>query len=281
MGALRSFPVVIRISLSYIYNLAVQLEPLEKLPESGIPFIDVAGELYGAKYALEGLDNSVFKPYLRSSLASLAQLKAAVDEQTSNPDYKRIMEPADLFLIRYTFQQFKPILLAELQVVNAYFVTQKGGFDTHSLLFWGENCFPAALATKVPEALFDAREATKSLAYELPTAVGFHTFRALESVLRKYHSHVTGGIAPPKVRNIGVYLESLKRRDAGELKVRLAIKQIADLHRNPLIHPEAVLTMEEAVSIIGISGSAIAAMLVVIPTQAPTTAIPQLPSSVP
>jgi hypothetical protein len=82
----------------------------------------------------------------------------------------------------------------------------------------------------VPEAMFDAREAMKSLAYELPTATGFHTFRALEAVLRRYHAHVTGGQAPPKVRNIGVYLESLRRIGKGNPKVISAIKQIADLH---------------------------------------------------
>jgi len=37
---------------------------------------------------------------------------------------------------------------------------------------------------KVPSALFDAREAGKCLAYELPTACGFHIFRATESATR-------------------------------------------------------------------------------------------------
>jgi hypothetical protein len=92
---------------------------------------------------------------------------------------------------------------------------------------------------------------------------------------------VTGGIAPPKVRNIGVYLESLKRLKKGDPKVIASIKQIADLHRNPLIHPETVLTMEEAISIMGISRSAVAAMLVEIPTIMPTTAVPQLPHTEP
>jgi hypothetical protein len=99
-------------------------------------------------------------------------------------------------------------LLADLGVLHSYFVTQKGGFDTISLLAYGENLFPPELASKVRDALFDAREAGKCLAFELPTACGFHIFRATESVLRKYYMQVTNSTIAPKVRNIGVYLNA-------------------------------------------------------------------------
>jgi hypothetical protein len=268
---------VIRISLSYVYNLAAKLEPLEQLPQSETPYGDIMLVLFEAKFALDNLDNSLFKPYIRSSWQSFTSLKDSIEAQINHETFERKVSQYEIFTIKQLFQQFKITLLAELQIVNAYFVTQKGGYDTLSLLLWGENCFPAELSGKVPEALFDVREATRSLAYELPIAAGFHVFRVLESVLRKYHSHVTGGIAPLKVRNIGVYLESLRRLKKGDAKVIASIKQIADLHRNPLIHPETVLTVEEAISIMGISRSAVAAMLVEIPTIMPTTAIPQLP----
>jgi hypothetical protein len=62
------------------------------------------------------------------------------------------------------------------------------------------------------------------------------------------------------------------------LKVRAVIKQIADLYRNPLIHPEVVLTMEDAVGIFGISRSAMAAMLSVLPDLPLTTTSASAPS---
>jgi len=119
--------------------------------------------------------------------------------------------------------------------------------------------------------MFDIREAGKSLAFELPTAAGFHLFRATESVLRKYYVHETGSTAPPKVRNIGVYLNALKIANKGDPKVRAALKQMTDLHRNPLIHPETILTLDEAIAIFGIARSAITAMLSVLPVQPLTT----------
>jgi hypothetical protein len=73
------------------------------------------------------------------------------------------------------------------------------------------------------------------------------------------------------VRNIGVYLNALKQAGKGDAKVLAALKQMTDLHRNPLIHPEAVLTLEEALSIMGVARSAIGAMLAELPVIPPTT----------
>jgi hypothetical protein len=100
---------------------------------------------------------------------------------------------------------------------------------------------------------------------------GFHAFRVTESVLRKYYSHVTGGQAQPKVRNIGVYLNALKQSNKGDAKILAALKQMTDLHRNPLIHPEVILTTEESIATLGIARSVITAMLTVLPVQPPTT----------
>ena len=154
--------------------------------------------------------------------------------------------------------------------MNTYFVTQKSGYDTASLLLLGENFFPTELTLKVREAVFDVREATRCIAYELPTACGFHLFRALEAVIRKYYTHVTGGAAAPKSRNIAVYLEALKKADKGDPKVLGILKQISDLHRNPLIHPEAVFSMEDAAGALGIVRSAMSSMLVGMPNVAET-----------
>ena len=178
--------------------------------------------------------------------------------------------PYELWSIQNAYAQYKTALLAELGTFNTYFVTQKGAFDMYSLLGFGETLFPAELGTKVPEALADAREAAKALAYEVPTACGFHTFRVTESVLRKYYVHVTGK-RPPRVRNIGVYLNSLKQTKKGDEKIVTALKQMTDLHRNPLIHPEAILTNEEAIATLGIARSAITAMLAALPVPPPTT----------
>jgi hypothetical protein len=181
-----------------------------------------------------------------------------------------------LWSIKDKWKNYRIILLADLAALQAYFVVQQGGFDVRTLTESGEQTFPSDLIAKVPETLFDAREAAKCLAYGVPTAAGFHVFRVLESVLRKYYHVVTGGKAPPKVRNIGVYLSALKTANVGNPIVLATLRQIADLHRNPLIHPEVALTMDEALAAHGIAKAAIYAMLTVIPVEPPTTGSPAL-----
>jgi hypothetical protein len=268
---------MIRISLPYIFGLAAQLEPLESLPtDKPVPFGSLIVELYGAQAALTTLvESSIFAPYLRASRALSQQLLKAINDETSQSDFDRQVSQFSLWSIRNAYGQYKTALLAELGALNSYFVTAKGGFDMYTLLMSGENLFPTDLASKVPEAIVDAREAAKALCYDVPTACGFHTFRATESVLRRYYTHMTGGTPQPKVRNIGVYLNALKQANKGDPKILASLKQMTDLHRNPLIHPEVILTTDEAIATLGIAQSVITAILAVLPAQPPTTTSPQ------
>ncbi len=50
-----------------------------------------------------------------------------------------------------------------------------------------------------------------------------------------------------------------------------SLQQLARLHRNPIIHPEVILTVDEAITILGIVRSVIGAMLAVLPDVPPTT----------
>jgi hypothetical protein len=265
---------MIRISLPYIWSLAQELEPLANLPEKDVPAIDVLIPLFTANNALQTLSGSLFGPYLRTSFALAQQLSTLLISVTANTDYSRNVSQFELWQIRQTFGQYKTALLAELGTFNSYFVTAKGPYDMFSLLAFGENLFPADLASKVPEAIIDIKEAAKALCFEVPTACGFHTFRATESVLRRYYSLETGGAAAPRIRNIGVYLHALKQAKKGDPKILASLKQMADLHRNPVIHPEVVLTTEEAIAILGIARSVVTAMLAKLPVIPPTTSTP-------
>jgi hypothetical protein len=187
----------------------------------------------------------------------------------------RVISHYEIFLLKQAFDQYKTVLLADLGILHAYFVSQKGGYDTWSLLMFGENLFPAELSTKVPEAVFDAREAGKCLAYESATAAGFHLFRVLECVLRRYHSHETEGSAPPKVRNISVYVNAMRQANRGDEKVLFLIKEISDRFRNPLVHPDVALTTDDAIAIHGLVRTAVTEMLkpLVVPASTTSTAV--------
>ncbi len=263
---------MIRISLPWIFELSEQLQPLSRLPDQPTVYNEVWLPLITAEGALQTLSiGSIFTPYLLTSWALSQQLLANIRTQTQQTDTNRQLTQFELWSIKNTYGQYRTALLAELGALNAYFVTQKGGFDMYTLLISGETLFPADMGAKVPEAVIDAREAAKALAYEVPTSCGFHTFRVTEAILRKYYAQVTGGAALPKVRNIGVYLNALKQAKKGDEKILAALKQMIDLHRNPLIHPDVVLTLDEAIATLGIARSVITAMLAALPIKPPTT----------
>jgi hypothetical protein len=103
----------------------------------------------------------------------------------------------------------------------------------------------------------------------------------VESVFRVYWDKVSNGADRPKLETIGNVASELEKNNFGDAKVWESLKQMAKLHRNPLIHPEAILTIEEAIGIIGIARSVIGAMLAALPDIVPTTATPAqaLPAS--
>lgn len=281
MRHVRSYRVraVQSISLPYIFKLAIALNGLTRLPLGGAKYGDVSGLLNEAFLALLGINEpgSLYGSHLRSSLFGAGRLLKLLRPIIEQQDIHQDIPPATMAEIVHAYSEYEIALLAEIHIFNAYFVTRKDPYDTNSLLFSGESLFPAELLSKAPDAVFDTQEAAKCLAYELPTACGFHAFRATEAVLRRYHMHVTGVKVPPKQRNWGAYIRAME--GTGNEKLLSCLKQLKDLHRNPLIHPEARLSTEEAIDILGLARSAVGVMLSALPVLPLTTANP--PPSLP
>ena len=263
---------MIRISLPYVFQVATELDALDRLPSETVPVSEVRWTLIVARVALERLLRaSVFAESFRSSVSLGADLLEYIREaERANPGDANI-EDFELQVIKSVYQQYKIALLAELGVLPSYFVTRKGSHDTLSLLEQGHSLFPAALKDKAPEAIFDAAEAGKALAFELPTACGFHAFRVMEAVLRRYYALATGGNPAPKVRNIGAYVRGIRAVGGGDDRILSTLEQIARLHRNPLIHPEVALSPDEAIATLGMAHSAVTSMLAVLPAVPQTT----------
>jgi hypothetical protein len=262
---------MIRISLPYVFSLAETLEPLAVLkPKDTLN--DVIFILWSAQTTLELLlSNSVFSANLKSSRQLAVNLIEILKrESDATKDWDKELGATTIYIAQ-AYAHFKTALAAEIGTFPAYFVSQKGSFDTLTLLDEPWRLFPPGLWAKVPEARFDVAEAGKALCYELSTACGVHVFRAVECVLRRYYSEVTGGKAHPKVRNIAVYINAMRQAKKGDEKVLGVLAQLSSLHRNPLAHPDAALTMDEAISIVGMAHSAMTAMLRQLPEPQPTT----------
>jgi hypothetical protein len=169
--------------------------------------------------------------------------------------------------IKALLDNFRTALLAELGVADFYAVSAKGAFDTTKLAEEGITAFHPDLGTKVPSAIFDAKQAARCIAFDLPTAAAFHLHRMNEEVMRVYYDTVTGGKPRPEHRNIGAYIDAMKNHHVQVNKpdakaVYGILAMIKDHHRNPILHPDDRLEdVEDAIALLGIIRTACGLML--------------------
>lgn len=230
--------------------------------------------LHNARNQLEALfSQSIYSPYLRASRERAGQLASALNSMilkvTAEPPAE--VSDYDVWYVSNERDQFKTVFLAELSILPSFLVAGKESYETNFLIDEGTRLFPASLSAKVPEAVPDAKEVGRSLAFELATACGFHIFRVSEAVVKRYWDCVSKEQSRPSLETLGNYASEMEKKKFGDQKVIEALKQMTKLHRNPLIHPEVILTVEEAIETLGIARSVIGAMLRTLPDVPPTT----------
>jgi len=274
---------MIRISLAYLYEAGAEFAKLTEVAnQSGeVKLPDIWHLAVAAQTKLMELyDQSFYKDNLIVSRQAALKLGEQVRQIADRNDFQTALTFFDRWQLADASRKFEDLFKAELAVADAYFVIPKGGYNTIKLITDATALFPPDLSKRAPEAVPDIVEAGRCLAFELGTSAGFHMLRAAESVLRRYWDHVSNNKARPKQRNIGVYLVHMEKHGFGDPKVIGVLKQIKDLHRNALIHPEETLTVEEAINLLGIVRSAIAAMLAPLPEVAnPPPTVPAVPAS--
>jgi hypothetical protein len=266
---------MMRISIPWVVDIIEGLDGLDRVPSKST-ILDSFAQLFGVQNKIDAIfDQSVYGSYLRASRDAARQLHKAIEVLLEVEDWgDKSISDYELFSLKTSRDKLKTVLLAELSVVPAYLVSLKDNFDVALLVEAGTRLFPPTLLSKAPETEKDALEVGRALAFELPTACGFHAFRVTESVVRKYWDIATKGQARPKLETLGNFAAELERQQVGDAKIVEAIKQMTKLHRNPLIHPEVILSTEEAIGIIGMARSVIAAMLASLPDVPNTTGAP-------
>jgi hypothetical protein len=257
-----------------LYSLGAALQPLLFLKgttpsEKGTTWGDSNRVLSLAESRLDGfLKGNAFK--MRVSTDAGNQLLITIRTVRSNiQDFSKRSNHLDVLshgLIEQATTTFLNVVKAELPYIPLYFVGKKGGYDTDALIEHGEVFFPDDLATKVPEAIPDIQQGARCIAFDLATAAGYHLHRANEAVLRRYWDIVMGGVPRPRNATMGFLIAEMDRQGAGEPKVRASLRDIVQLHRNPLAHPEQSLeNVNEAIALMNGIHSAIVHMLRAIP----------------
>lgn len=261
-----------QINQYQFYQLGVNLHPLGAM-ESGISLRKVAWDLLNAKMWLSYLLSEsspvqlvVSKESADELLTSLRQIlpDVAGGSYTLPPIAdNRTLNWQEAYSLKNGLEQFETVFAAELPTCVTYSVSKKGIYDTTDLTDRAHMAIDEdarkVLMSVSKEAILDFKQAGRCLAFELPTAAGFHTMRAVEAVLRIYWSLVLKpqlGTKPPEMAQC---IDQL-RKAGEEPKVMDVLDHARELHRNTIMHPEAFLSTKDALRLFDISKSALAAM---------------------
>ena len=258
---------MLRVDGAYLYDFGGSMRALRTMEERDCTRIDVFFPLSPAYDALDGIVyQSVFSDGWRVVHTSAKDL---LDEIINH--LAVISEPATFNLpvtawnirsIKSKFESLEAVMKAELQSLALYYVSPKGGFDNRHLIDNGLGIFPASLANKCPEAVVDVMKGSRSIAFELWTAMAFHFHRANEAVLRRYYDDVIGSAKRPKNLTMGTILSSMEQHNLGDINIRAALKNITIFHRNPIAHPDHhIETGDDALSLYAAIRAAMGYML--------------------
>ena len=184
----------------------------------------------------------------------------------------------EVYNLKSLFTKFETVMTAEMHQLATYAVIQKGCYSTPHLIDEAELIFTEQMRNHLPsQSITDIRQGGRCLAFEVPTAAAFHFLRATEAVLHRYYEELSGGHKRPRIRNMGKYIEALEKISSVDKKVLAVLRQLKDLHRNPIMHPEISLDMDEAMTLLGIVQSAITTMVGVVIKQLPQSLAPADP----
>jgi hypothetical protein len=241
-----------------LYQLANQLSPLRALPDDPREFNKANSYTFAfAEFWLDQFFNTSKVLPLELSSDAANQLIHVLQTISKKiwADPPEEIQVWELTNVRTKLSELETVMGLELQRHQTYLVSQIGGYSMPLLATKAEvNILEDALAVIGDQAKKDFREAGRCLAFEIPTAAGFHAMRATENVLRQYYVLVVG--KPIDRIEWATCTQELKKAKANP-KVVQVLDQIRELHRNPLMHPQDFLNMKEAISLFDIAKSAI------------------------
>jgi hypothetical protein len=274
-----------KINLPFFYQLGARLNPLAQLD----PHEAKKSQVFIAGLQVKSYIGTLFSRYptlhvCRAVGDELVKAIEVLDEWFRGATPEQVRETVQIadFQFRAAInkaKEFETVLSAELDTLTTYHVTKKGAYSTPDLIEEAENILSESVKAKVPqEALEEIKQAGRCLALDSPTASGFHMMRSLEAVLHQYYLSVCKPKSPKKLESWAAYLSALNKLagegvdDEGDMpegdakkgdpQVRRVITflyQVKDT-RNNIMHPELVLSADDAFGLLDVAKAAIIVM---------------------
>jgi hypothetical protein len=155
----------------------------------------------------------------------------------------------DIAVLRRTVEGFAVSFQDELDRIAMFTVTPKGSLDIHRLVAGVSSCYPKEVLEMCDAFITEEIDhAGKCLAFELPTACGFHILRAVETGMKRYVHAATGALPKVNQRNWGEYIRVLNDTSAHPDVIDLL--RVLKTKRNPLMHPSDNLEINDAIGLL-------------------------------
>ena len=251
---------MVEVGVFSFYWMAGTVYPLESLTP-GMPLIMAAQKFAVARLGIEAFPSEAARLFPRT-FEKAQELRGFINETFFE---RQPLMVTGQTLTQYEADHFKA-LIASLAISlkdesgHAYIlgVENQRCLSSYTLVERIEDCFSKdswEVMDKTAKREFE--ESGKCLALERYTAAGFHALRGVECVIRQYLEKLTGAQLPKdRKRDWGFYIQTLK--DSGADGNLIAVlDNIRTLDRNPLMHPEDWLNIDEAIGIFNISQTAI------------------------
>lgn len=251
------------VDLPFFVELGAAIELIEKL-DNAAPLFDVLFALIPLSGHLQALADGKHVR-LSAAMHDLQVLRAGIGQFQKNfftdeeGKWKR-PEPEeraeyDVANIKALVGKLKVVLIAELRTSTSFSVTGSGIFDVGLLVNGAHRALDPEIIMIVGDPVRDELDdAGKCLAFNLCTAAGFHSMRAIERVIKLYLQNFFDAKSIARLKNWGQYLDALEKVGEGVIlrpseEAIALIRQIKDIYRNPVIHPDRVLNSHEAKTI--------------------------------
>lgn len=163
-------------------------------------------------------------------------------------------------------ESFKNVFVTECRDASIYLVEQLLIYNTSDLAEEASKRIPNEVRDLIPiSIIFEFDQAGKAIAFDLPTACGFHVLRALEVMMEHYLSNFNYN--GKKCSSWFDYIESMRKLydDKDRIhkpseKVISMLDRMRQLDRNPLMHPQDTLDTTQAETLFSLSAITIIEM---------------------
>jgi hypothetical protein len=163
-------------------------------------------------------------------------------------------------------ESFRSVFEAECHDVDVYSVGQIAIYKTQALVANGSHTIAAGYRQDMSEeAIKEFDDAGRCLAFDLPTACGFHALRGTELVMDDYLRSF--GVAKSAKSWNDYIIAFQKIRDSKDAKrkpsekVSAMLDRMRSLDRNPLMHPREVLDRVGANHLFSLSAITVVEMI--------------------